>query len=105
MFDQIDLITVKQIKNKNGEKIDQEERFTVAVTNETVSRSARSDYNLRGLGRSLKVAGVPLVKSALVTEYINTYVRVRMLHDASEAFRSSEFEREHILLRQLTYGE
>ena len=28
MFDQIDLITVKQIKNKNGEKIDQEERFT-----------------------------------------------------------------------------
>ena len=54
---------------------------------------------------SLKVAGVPLVKSALVTEYINTYVRVRMLHDASEAFRSSEFEREHILLRQLTYGE
>lgn len=54
---------------------------------------------------SLKVACVQVVKSALVTEYINTYVRVRMLHDASEAFRSSEFEREHILLRQLTYGE
>ena len=54
MFDQIDLITVKQIKNKNGEKIDQEERFTVAVTNETVSRSARSEYNPRGLGRSLR---------------------------------------------------
>ena len=54
MFDQIDLITVKQIKNKNGEKIDQEERFTVAVTNETVSRSALSEYNLRGLGRSLR---------------------------------------------------
>ena len=53
---------------------------------------------------SLKVAGVPLVKSALVTEYINTYVRVRMLHDASDAFRGSEFEREHILLRQLTYS-
>lgn len=54
---------------------------------------------------SLKVAGVQIVKSSLVTEYINTYVRVRMMHDASEAFRASEFERENVLLRQLTYGE
>ena len=54
---------------------------------------------------SLKVAGVPIGKSALVTEYINTYVRVRMMHDASGAFRESEFERENVLLRQLTYCE
>lgn len=53
---------------------------------------------------SLKVAGIPIVKSSLVTEYINTYVRVRMLHDASDAFRKSEFERENVLMRQLTYG-
>ena len=53
---------------------------------------------------SLNVAGVQVVKSSLVTEYINTYVRVRMMHDASDAFRESEFERENVLLRQLTYG-
>ena len=67
------------------------------------------DDELAGLASSaiasLKVAGVPVVKSSLVTEYINTYVRVRMMHDASEAFRESEFERANVLLRQLTYGE
>ena len=53
---------------------------------------------------SLKTAGVKMVKNPLLTEYVNTYVRKRMLQDASEAFKRSETEREKILIQQLTYG-
>lgn len=53
---------------------------------------------------TLEVAGVGLEKSRLVVAFVRTYVRVRMLQDASDAFRKSELEREKSILRQLTYG-
>lgn len=52
---------------------------------------------------SLRVAGVP-DNVPLAYEYIRTYVRKRMLQDASDAFRKSESERERQLINQLTYG-
>lgn len=52
---------------------------------------------------SLRVAGVA-DNAPLAYEYIRTYVRKRMLQDASDAFRKSESERERQLINQLTYG-
>nr|DAX93335.1 MAG TPA: hypothetical protein [Caudoviricetes sp.] len=52
---------------------------------------------------SLRVAGVS-DNVPLAYEYIRTYVRKRMLQDASDAFRKSESERERQLINQLTYG-
>lgn len=52
---------------------------------------------------SLHVAGVA-DNVPLAYEYIRTYVRKRMLQDASDAFRKSESERERQLINQLTYG-
>ena len=52
---------------------------------------------------SLRVAGVA-DNVPLAYEYIRTYVRKRMLQDASDAFRKSESERERQLINQLTYG-
>ena len=52
---------------------------------------------------SLRVAGVA-DSVPLAYEYIRTYVRKRMLQDASDAFRKSESERERQLINQLTYG-
>lgn len=52
---------------------------------------------------SLCVAGVA-DNVPLAYEYIRTYVRKRMLQDASDAFRKSESERERQLINQLTYG-
>lgn len=52
---------------------------------------------------SLRVAGVR-DDVPLAYEYVRTYVRKRMLQDASDAFRKSESERERQLINQLTYG-
>lgn len=66
------------------------------------------DEEIRGLIESaiasLKTAGVKQEKTPLFTEYVKTYVRLRMLHDASDAFRNSEGLRELTLIQQLTYG-
>lgn len=53
---------------------------------------------------TLKVAGVGEVKSPLVSEFVRTFVRVRMLQDASPSFKRSELARENIIIQQLTYG-
>lgn len=66
------------------------------------------DEELRSLIESalttLAVAGVEGSKRPLVTDFVNTYVRVRMLQDASSTFRESEYKREQILIQQLVYG-
>ena len=54
---------------------------------------------------SLVVAGVNVVKKTpLITEYVKTYVRRRMLQDTSAAFQNSEESREMHIIQQLTYG-
>lgn len=54
---------------------------------------------------SLTVAGVALAsKTPLITEYVKTYVRRRMLQDTSTAFQNSEESREMHIIQQLTYG-
>lgn len=52
---------------------------------------------------SLRVAGVKIDDDALITDYICTYVRLRMLQDASDVFRTFEKERELIILTQLKW--
>lgn len=54
---------------------------------------------------SLLVAGVNVVKKTpLISEYVKTYVRRRMLQDTSTAFQNSEESREMHIIQQLTYG-
>lgn len=54
---------------------------------------------------SLTVAGVAVAsKTPLITEYVKTYVRRRMLQDTSTAFQNSEESREMHIIQQLTYG-
>lgn len=54
---------------------------------------------------SLLVAGVAVAsKTPLITEYVKTYVRRRMLQDTSTAFQNSEESREMHIIQQLTYG-
>lgn len=53
---------------------------------------------------TLTVAGVELEKSPLVVEFVNCFVRVRMMTDAGDSFRNSELKRENIILQQLIYG-
>lgn len=53
---------------------------------------------------SLTVAGITGQKRTLVTAYVNTYVRLAMLHDAAPTFRQSETERLRQIINQLTYG-
>lgn len=57
---------------------------------------------------TLRVAGIKTSDdsnvSPLVSEFVRTYVRVRMLQDASQTFRQSELERENIIIQQLSYG-
>lgn len=53
---------------------------------------------------SLTVAGITGDKRALVSAYVNTYVRLGMLHDAAPTFRQSETERLRQIINQLTYG-
>lgn len=54
---------------------------------------------------SLTVAGVSVAsKTPLITEYVKTYVRRRMLQDTSTAFQNSEESREMHIIQQLTYG-
>lgn len=53
---------------------------------------------------SLQIAGVNMVKTPTLSDYVATFVRLRMLHDASAAFTSSEEERLNVLIRLMTYG-
>lgn len=53
---------------------------------------------------SLAVAGITGQKRALVSAYVNTYVRLGMLQDAAPTFRQSETERLRQIINQLTYG-
>lgn len=53
---------------------------------------------------SLSVAGITGQKRALVTAYVQTYVRLAMLQDASPAFHESETERLRQIINQLVYG-
>lgn len=53
--------------------------------------------------QTLKIAGIE-TKTPLVTEFISTFVRLRMMQDASDTFVNSEKERELELLSVLTYG-
>lgn len=53
---------------------------------------------------SLAVAGITGAKRPLVSAYVNTYVRLGMLHDAAPTFRQSETERLRQIINQLTYG-
>lgn len=49
------------------------------------------------------VAGITQ-PSALLTEYVKTYVRARMLQDASQVFINSEKTRENEILSTIIYG-
>lgn len=53
---------------------------------------------------SLAVADITGQKRALVSAYVNAYVRLGMLHDAAPTFRQSETERLRQIINQLTYG-
>lgn len=67
------------------------------------------DQEINGLIDSalatLKVAGVRTIKNALVSDYVKTFVRLRMLQDASDSFKKSESEREKLIIQQLVYGD
>lgn len=66
------------------------------------------DDEIRGLIKSsmssLTVAGVTDHTTDLATEYICTYVRKRMLRDASPQFLQFESDREMHIIQQLVYG-
>lgn len=54
MFDQVDLVTIKTVRNKNGEKIEEETRTPVPIVKQTVKQEMRDAYNQRGLGRAMR---------------------------------------------------
>lgn len=72
--------------------------------NENVTMYDDEIRNLIGSAlSSLRVAGVKIDDDALITDYICTYVRLRMLQDATDIFRTFEKERELIILTQLKW--
>lgn len=72
--------------------------------NENVTMYDDEIRNLIGSAlSSLRVAGVKIDDDALITDYICTYVRLRMLQDATDTFRTFEKERELIILTQLKW--
>ena len=72
--------------------------------NENVTMYDAEIRNLIGSAlSSLRVAGVKIDDDALITDYICTYVRLRMLQDAQDVFRTFEKERELIILTQLKW--
>jgi len=53
---------------------------------------------------TLTAANIKVTSNPLITDFICSYVRTRMLQDASKAFKESELLRERVLLNQLTFG-
>lgn len=70
----------------------------VTVYDEEIKVLLRSGINV------LRGNGIEVTNTPLVTDYLCTYVRTRMLRDTSQIFRDFELEREKSILNQLYFG-